>query len=49
MEEYRRLCRWEENIKMDLKEIDVNVMNWMEIVQDLDYWRGALNFRLYNP
>ena len=20
MEEYRRLCRWEENIKMDLKE-----------------------------
>ena len=21
MEEYRRLCRWEDNIKMDLKEI----------------------------
>ena len=26
MEEYRR---WEENIKMDLKEIGVDVMNWM--------------------
>ena len=24
MEEYRRLCRWEDNIKMDLKEI-VNI------------------------
>ena len=27
MEEYRR---WEDNIKMDLKEIGVDVMNWME-------------------
>ena len=27
MEEYRRLCRWEENIKMDLKEIGVDVMS----------------------
>ena len=34
MEEYRR---WEDNIKMDLKEIDVDVMNWMELAQDRDY------------
>jgi len=27
MEEYRRLCRWEDNIKMDLKEIGVDVMS----------------------
>ena len=31
MEEYRR---WEDNIKMDLKEIGVDVMNWMKLVAD---------------
>jgi len=29
MEEYRR---WEDNIKMDLKEIGVDVMSWLRIV-----------------
>ena len=37
MEEYRR---WENNIKMDLKEIGVDVMNWMELAQDRGYWRA---------
>ena len=32
MEEYRR---WEDNIKMDLKEIGVNVMSWMELAVDI--------------
>jgi hypothetical protein len=31
MEEYRRLCRWEDNIKMDLKEIGVDVISWFRI------------------
>ena len=26
--------RWEDNIRMDLKEIGMNVMNWVELVQD---------------
>ena len=43
MEEYRRLCRWEENIKKDLKEIDVNVMNWMKSAYDGNYLRVLLN------
>ena len=34
MEEYRR---WEDNIKMDLKEIGVDVMNWMELAEDREY------------
>ena len=34
MEEYRR---WEDNIKMDLKEIGVDVMNWIVLVQDRDH------------
>ena len=33
MEEYRR---WEDNIKMDLKEIGIDVMNWTEFGQDRD-------------
>ena len=34
MEEYRRLCRWEDNIKMDLKTTGFNMMNWIESTQD---------------
>ena len=40
MEEYRR---WEDNIKMDLKEIGVNVRNRVDLAQDLDYWRALVN------
>ena len=35
MEEHRR---WEDNIKMDLKEIGVNVRSWIDSAQDRDYW-----------
>jgi len=30
--------RWENNIKMDLREIDCEVMDWIELVQDRDRW-----------
>ena len=30
MEEYRR---WEENIKMDIKEMGINVRNWIDSAQ----------------
>ena len=43
MEEYRR---WEDNIKMDLKEGDVDVMNWIELVQSRDHWRVFVNVAL---
>ena len=32
MEEYRR---WEDNIKMDLKEIGVSVRSWIDSAQDV--------------
>jgi hypothetical protein len=35
MEEYRR---WEDNIKMDLKQTDVNVSNWIDSSHDMNYW-----------
>ena len=29
--------RWEDNIRIDLKEICVNTRNWVDSVQDKDY------------
>ena len=41
--------RWDDKIRMDLKEMDVNTRNWVDLALDRDYWRslvnGALNFR----
>ena len=30
-------CRWEDNIGMDFKEIDVNIRNWIDSIQNTDY------------
>ena len=30
---------WEHIVKMDLKEIGANARNWVDSVQDRDYWR----------
>ena len=42
--------RWEENIRMDLKEIGIITRNWVDSAQDRDYWRAlvrsALNLRV---
>ena len=42
--------RWEDNIRMDLEEIDINAGNWIDLGQDRDYWRvfvnAALNLRV---
>jgi hypothetical protein len=29
--------RWEDNIRMDLKEIGINTRNWVCLAQDRDY------------
>ena len=39
----RPRCRWEDNIRMDLEEIGINVGNWVDSVQDRDYWRVLVN------
>ena len=42
--------RWEDNIRMDLKEIGINTRNWLDSAQDRDCWRvlvnSALNLRV---
>ena len=30
--------RWEDNIKMDYKEIGINTRNWVDSAQDRDYY-----------
>jgi len=35
--------RWEDNIKMDLQEVGCGSMDWIELAQDRDRWRGIVN------
>ena len=38
--------RWEDSIRMYLKEIGINVRNWVDSAQDRDYWRALVNATL---
>ena len=42
--------RCEDNIRMYLKEIGINMRNWVDSAQEMDYWRAlvitALNLRV---
>ena len=40
----RPRSRWEDNIRMDLKEIGTR--NWVDSAQDRDYWRALVNSAL---
>jgi hypothetical protein len=35
----RPRCRWVDNIKIDLREIGWDVMEWIDLDQDRDQWR----------
>ena len=39
----RPRCRWEDNIRMDLKQVGINTRNWIDSAQDRDYWRALVN------
>jgi hypothetical protein len=39
----RPRLRWEDNIRMDIKEIGINAGNWIDSAQDRDYWRALAN------
>jgi hypothetical protein len=39
----RPRCRWIYNIKMDLLEIGVSVVNWIGLAQDRYRWRALVN------
>ena len=38
--------RWEDNIRMDLKEIGISMRNWVNSSQVMDYWRALVSAEL---
>jgi hypothetical protein len=36
-------CRWEDNIKMELQEVEGGVMDWIELAWESDTWRALVN------
>jgi hypothetical protein len=41
--ERRSRCRWEDNIKLDLRETGWGVMDWTDLAQDRDQWWAIVN------
>ena len=39
----RPKCRWDYNIKLDLKGVGWRGMDWLELAQDKDKWRALVN------
>ena len=37
---------WEDNIRIDLEEININAGNWVDSVQDRGYWIALVNAEL---
>jgi hypothetical protein len=39
----RPRCRWDDNIKMDLQEVECEGMDWIEVAQDRGRWGALVN------
>jgi hypothetical protein len=39
----RHRHRWEDNIRLDLRETGLGNVDWMHLTQDRDQWRALLN------
>jgi hypothetical protein len=35
--------RWDDNVRMDLREIGWGGMDWIDLAQDRDQWRALVN------
>jgi hypothetical protein len=35
--------RWEDNINLDLREIEIDGANWVRLAQDRVHWRAFVN------
>jgi hypothetical protein len=38
--------RWVDNIKMDLREIGWDGVDWIDVAQDRDHWKALVNMVL---
>jgi hypothetical protein len=49
----RRRRRWEDGIRMDLREIDLGCVDWIRLAQGRDRWRAVvsavMNLRVLAP
>jgi hypothetical protein len=39
----RHRHRWEDNIRMDLREIGWEDVNWIHLAQNRDWWQALVN------
>jgi hypothetical protein len=39
----RTRCKWADNIKIDLREIEWDGMDWIGLAQDRNQWRALVN------
>jgi hypothetical protein len=39
----RTMCKWEDNIMIDLQEVGCRGVDWIDIAQDRDRWRALVN------
>ena len=39
----RHMRRWEDNIRIDIKQIGINTRNWVDSTGGRDYWRVLVN------
>jgi hypothetical protein len=39
----RPRCRWEDGIRMDLREVGFGDVDWINLAQDRDRWRALVN------
>jgi hypothetical protein len=45
----RPRCRWEDNIKINFREIGWGGMDWIDLAQDMDKWRALVNIVMHLP
>jgi hypothetical protein len=41
--------RWEDSIRMDVKEIGIITRSWVDSAQDMDYWKALVPLNLQVP
>jgi hypothetical protein len=39
----RKRCKWVNNIKVNLREIEWCGINWIDVAQDRDKWKALVN------
>jgi hypothetical protein len=42
----RPMCRWEDFMEMELREIGREGVNWMHMAQDRDWWHALVNMQM---